>query len=149
MTLTPKAKDLTKEPPASPSDRVGGYVILARLADKARAAFLGGKVGEYHTDCPLDHMLLDWKAVQYSEIRKQLEAGADDEALAAYLDSHGTSKTAEEVEAWSDKMDAMMPSNNPDKKAWFEGECNRLGLDADTTTLFEMLDADDEHSLSQ
>lgn len=48
------SKDLTKEVPASPAGRVGGYVILARLADKARAEFLGGNVGEYHTGCPLD-----------------------------------------------------------------------------------------------
>ena len=56
---TTAAKDLTKEAPASPASRVGGYLILARLADKARARFLGGNGGEYHTDCPLDHALLE------------------------------------------------------------------------------------------
>ena len=68
--MSTKAKDLTKEAPASPKSRVGGYIILARLADKARAEFMGGNIGEYHTDCPLDHMLLDWKGVHYSDVKK-------------------------------------------------------------------------------
>ena len=61
--MSTQTLDLTKTAPASPKKRVGGYVILARMADKARADFLGGNLGEYHTDCPLDHMLLDWKGV--------------------------------------------------------------------------------------
>src|SRR4051812_10998842 len=140
------AKDLTKEAATSPGQRVRGYAILARLADKARAAFLGGNVGEYHTDCPLDHMLLDWKNVPYAEIRQQIESGADNEQLAAYLDTHGTPKTRAEVEAWSDGMDKTNPYFNPEKKEWFAGECAKLGLDPASTTLFQWLDADDRNS---
>ncbi len=144
--MSTTAKDLTKEAPASPGHRVGGYVILARLADKARAAFLGGNLGEYHTDCPLDHMLLDWKGVPYAEIKELIEAGADDEALADYLDDHGTPKTPEEVEEFSDGMDEANPYEDPAKKDWFAGECAKLDLDPAKTTLFEWLDADDEKS---
>ena len=32
------AKDLSKEPPRSPRIRVGGFAILARMADKGRAS---------------------------------------------------------------------------------------------------------------
>jgi hypothetical protein len=39
------AKDLTKEPPRSPRVHVGGYALLARMADKGRAT-LNGKAGE-------------------------------------------------------------------------------------------------------
>ena len=137
------AKDLTKEPPISPADRVGGYVILARLADKARADFLGGKISDYHTDCPLDHMLLDWKGVSYPDIKKEIVGGADDEALAKFLDAHGTKKTSEEVDAWSDSMDELNPYGDPEKKDWYAGECAKLDLDPATTTLFEWLDAQD------
>ena len=105
--MSTAAKDLTKEAPASPSSRIGGYVILARLADKARAEFLGGNLGEYHTNCPLDRDLLDWKGVSYDEIKQEIIHGADDQALAAYLDAHGRQKTREEIEAWSS---AMSPS---------------------------------------
>src|SRR4051794_31235094 len=58
--MTTTTKDLTKEAATSPRQRTGGYVILARLTDKARAD-IAGQIGEYHTDCPLDHYLLDWK----------------------------------------------------------------------------------------
>ena len=40
-------KDLTKEPPRSPRDMLGGFVILARCLDKCRA-FLLGINGEYN-----------------------------------------------------------------------------------------------------
>src|SRR3954463_11801155 len=96
-----KAKDLTKEAATSPSHRTGGYAILSRLTDKARADIVG-KIGEYHTDCPLDHMLLDWKGVEYAPVRQALEAGASDEELAKYLDANGIPKTPEQVQAWSD-----------------------------------------------
>lgn len=142
--MTTQAKDLTKEAPASPKSRVGGYVILSRLADKARADFLGGNVGDYHTDCPLDHMLLDWKGVPYDEVKKVIVDGGDDTKVAAYLDEHGTKKTPEEIAAWSDFMDAMNPYENPEKKDWYAGEVEKLGLNPAETPLFDWLDADDK-----
>ena len=143
--MSTQAKDLTQEPPTSPSDRVGGYVILARLADKARADFLGGKIGDYHTDCPLDHMLLDWKGVPYADIKKEIVGGAENEALAKFLDGAGTSKSPEEIKSWSDSMVAMNPYNNPEKKEWYVGACAEYGLDPATTPMFKWLDEGDKH----
>ncbi len=137
------AKDLTIEAPASPASRVGGYVILARLADKARANFLGGNIGEYHTDCPLDHALLDWKGVSYDEIKKEIVGGADNQMLAAYLDAHGSPKTHEEVEAFSTFMDQVNPYFDPTRKDWYASEVSKLGLDPATTPMFKWLEADD------
>ena len=142
--MSTTAKDLTKEAPASPAKRTGGYVILSRLADKARADFLGGNVGDFHTDCPLDHMLLDWKGVKYEEVKKEILAGADDEKIAAYLDAHGTPKTPEEIKAFSDHMEKVNPYNDAAKKDWYAGEVKKLGLDPETTPLFAWLDADDK-----
>ena len=144
--MSTQAKDLTKVPPASPAERVGGYVILARLADKARADFLGGNIGEYHTDCPLDHMLLDWKGVPYADVKKEIVNGADDDALAAYLDSHGKKMSPEEISAWSDSMDAMNPYYSPEKKDWYAGEAKKAGLDPATTPMFKWLEATDTAS---
>ena len=141
--MSTEAPDLTKTAPASPKSRVGGYVILARLADKARADFLGGNIGEYHTDCPLDHMLLDWKGVQYSDVKQAILDGADDEKLAALVDSKGTPKTPEEIKEWSDSMDKMNPYFSPEKKEWYAGECAKAGLDPATTPMFNWLEATD------
>lgn len=144
--MSTQTLDLTQTAPASPKHRVGGYVILARMADKARADFNGGDVGEYHTDCPLDHMLLDWKGVEYSDVKEAIKSGADDEKIAALLDSKGTAKTPDEIKAWSDSMEQMNPYNSPDKKEWFAGECEKAGLDPASTTLFDWLDATDKPS---
>ena len=40
------AKDLTKEAPRSLCQRVKGYAVLARMADKGRAT-INGTMGEY------------------------------------------------------------------------------------------------------
>ncbi len=138
--------DLTKTAPASPKKRVGGYVILARMADKARAEFLGGNIGEYHTDCPLDHMLLDWKGVGYADVKAAVTSGADDTKIAALIESKGTPKTPEEVKTWSDSMEAMNPYFSPERKEWYVGECEKAGLDPATTPMFDWLDATDTKS---
>ena len=143
-----KTKDLNQEAATSPRHRTGGYAILSRLTDKARAD-IAGKIGEYHTDCPLDHMLLDWKGVEYAEVRKALEEGASDEDIARYLDTHGTPKTREEIRAWSDGMDRATMHGHPEKGSWFDGECRKLGLDPARTTLFEWLEADDRASYAK
>ena len=135
-------KDLTKRTPTSPRHRTGGYVILSRMADKARAD-IAGRIGDYHTDCPLDHKLLDWKRVEYSGVRKALEAGATDEEIVAYLNSHGTPKTAEEIRTWSDGMDKWSMHGESESGDYFDGECRKLGLDPAKASTFDWLEADD------
>jgi hypothetical protein len=136
------AKDLSKEPARSPRIRVGGYAILARMADKGRAS-LNGTAGDYHFDCPVDNMLFGFKGVKGTEVKPVLESGASDEQIAAWLNTHGTPKTAAEVKAWSDSVEAERPYNNPEHREWFAGECAQLGLKPETTTLFDYLEADD------
>ncbi len=61
-TATITAKDLTKEPPRSPRERIGGYAMLCRTIDKCRA-HLAGQVGDYHFDCPLDKTLFGFESL--------------------------------------------------------------------------------------
>jgi hypothetical protein len=136
------AKNLTKEPPRSPRERIGGYAILARMADKGRAS-LRGNVGEYHFDCPLDNMLFGFKGVKGDDVKEQLQAGATDEQIATWLDANGTPKSPEEIKAWSDDITAARPYDDPESRAWFSDECAKLGLDPAKTTLFEWLETDD------
>lgn len=137
-----RAKDLTKEPARSPRIRIGGYVILARMADKGRAV-LTGIGGEYSFDCPTDNILFGFKGVTGAEVRPVLESGATDEQIAAWLDTHGTPGTPAEVKAWSDATEAGSPYNDPEYTAWFIGACTNLGLKPETTTLFDYLETDD------
>lgn len=140
-----QTKNLTKEPPRSPRVRVGGYAILARLADKGRAT-LAGMQGEYHFDCPLDKMLLGFKGVSAQEVKQLLASGKSDDEIAAWLDAHGVPKTEVEVKTWSDSIEAIRPYENPEIRDHIYAECTKLGLDPVTTTLPDYLEADDRAS---
>ena len=142
------AKNLSQEAPNSPRRRVNGYVILGRMADKGRAA-LNGTAGEYHFDCPLDNMLFDFKGVKGADVKAQLASGATDEQIATWLDSHGTPKTETEKQAWGDSLEAYSPFTNPEKKEWFAGECAKVELKPESSTLFDYLDADDTASFKK
>jgi hypothetical protein len=142
-----KTKDLTKEPPRSPHERLGGYAILARTIDKARAT-VEGRIGEYHFDCPLDRMLFSFKGVDAQEFLRQVKNGKADEQLVIWMDESGVPKTPEEIEKWSDAVEEAKPYDDPDRREWFAEQCQPLGLGPKTTTLFDWLDADDHASFA-
>ena len=142
------AKDLSKEAPRSPYETIDGYAILLRTLDKCRAT-IAGTPGEYHFDCPVDKMLFGFKGIDAEEFRKAVEAGASDQDMATWVKEHGEPKTDEEVKAWSEAFHSDFSySHNPEKSGWFRGECERLGLDPEKTTLFDMLEVDDKASFS-
>lgn len=145
MTNTKIPTDLTKEPPRSPRSRLGGYALMARMIDKGRAD-LGGKVGEYHYACPLDQMLFGFKGVKADEVKELLDSGATDEQVVAWFSNHGTTKTTEEIKAWSDGVEGYRPYDDPEKKEWFAGECANLGLKPEDSTLVDYLETDDRAS---
>ncbi len=146
--MSTTAKNLTQEAPRSPRTRLGGYALLGRAIDKGRAS-IAGTVGEYHYACPLDQMLFEFKGVQADEVKKLLAAGGTDEQVVAYLNTHGTPKTAEEITAWGDGVEAWRPYDVPEKKDWFVGECAKVGLKPEASTLFDFLEADDAQSFKK
>ncbi len=136
------AKSLTEEPPRSPRNRLGGYSLMARMIDKGRAD-LQGNAGEYHYACPLDQMLFEFKGVQADEVKKLLASGATDSQVVSWFDTHGTTKSAEEIKTWSDGVEGYRPFDNPEKKEWFSDECAKVGLKPESSTLVDYLEADD------
>jgi hypothetical protein len=146
MSIT--AKNLTQEAPRSPRNRLGGYALLARAIDKGRAS-IAGNVGEYHFACPLDQMLFEFKGVQADEVKKLLASGATDEQVVNWFNTNGTPKTADEIAAWGKGVEAWNPYEVPEKKDWFAGECAKVGLKPETTTLFDWLEVDDTVSFKK
>jgi Domain of unknown function (DUF5069) len=128
------AKALTEEPPRSPRDRLGGYALMARMIDKG-CADIQGTVGEYHYACPLDQMLFEFKGVKPDEVKKLLASGATDEQVVTWFDSHGTTRTAEEIKTWSNGVEGYRPYDDPEKREGFSGECAKLGLKPESSTL--------------
>jgi len=105
-------KDLTREAPRSPRIRVGGYAILGRTIDKCRA-LVGGNIGEYHFDCPLDNMLFGFKGVKGDDFKAQIENGASDQEMVDWLNRSGAKKGGNEIERWSDEVTSSNPYNDP------------------------------------
>jgi Domain of unknown function (DUF5069) len=136
-------KDLAKEAPRSPRIRVGGFAILGRTIDKCRA-LVGGNVGEYHFDCPLDNMLFGFKGVKGDDFKAQIE-----QEIIEWLHQSGEKKTPDEINRWADEVEASSLYNHPEKRDFFSEEVKKLGLDPAKTTTFEWLEVDDRVSHQQ
>lgn len=147
ITHLKNAKDLTQQAPRSPRVRLGGYALMARMIDKGRAT-INGSAGEYHFDCPVDNMLFSFKGVKGDEVRQLLASDAGDDQILAWFNEHGARKSPPEIKTWADQVEANRPYDDPSKRDWFVGECQRLGLDPKKTTLFDYLEKDDRDSFS-
>ena len=66
-------RDLTKQAPHSPRERIGGFAIASRTVDKCRAS-LAGTLGEYHYDCPLDNVLFSFKGINGEQFKAAVRA---------------------------------------------------------------------------
>jgi hypothetical protein len=143
-------KDLTKEAPRSPRIRVGGYAILGRTIDKCRA-LVGGKIGEYHFDCPLDNTLFGFKGVDGDDFKAQIEQGASDQEMVEWLNQAGEKKAPEEIKHWADEAEASSLYNHPEKekREFFSEEVKKLNLNPAETTTFKWLEVDDRDSHQQ
>lgn len=148
LTRLDNAKDLSREPPRSPRVRLGGYALMARMIDKGRAT-INGTNGDFHFNCPVDNLLFSFKGVSGEDVRQALASGATDGEMVAWFDSHGRFKTEAEIQGWSDHTEATSPYDDREKRDWFIGECERLGLNPKHTTLFSYLEADDQQSYAQ
>jgi len=147
MSTPITVRDLSKRAPHSPRERAGGFVIASRAVDKCRAV-LAGTPGEYHYDCPLDNMLFGFKGITGEQFKTAVQASRCYEDVGAWLQASGTAKTPAEIKTWSDEMEAGSPMKNPERRAHFIENCSKLGLNPETTTTFDWLEADDRASFS-
>lgn len=136
-----KATDLIRQFPRSPGEKLGGYVHLARMADKARAK-AAGTVGEYIYPCPLDHMLLEFLKIEpdafYAAVQEQ-----DDPQLAAWVKKNATPRTPGEVEAWNQTFLNRKPRNE-ESQSRFNEIRNRLAPNrTDITAWPDLLDLEE------
>jgi hypothetical protein len=145
MTTPIIDRDLTKEAPHSPRNRIAGFAIARRAVDKCRAS-VAGTLGEYHYDCPLDNLLFHFKGVTGEQFKTAVQAAKTYEDVGAWLQANGTTKTPAEIKAWSDEMEASSPMKDPERRAYFIENCSRLVLNPETNSTFDWLEADDRES---
>ena len=139
------ARDLTKKAPHSPRERIAGFAIASRAVDKCRAS-LAGTLGEYYYDSSLDNLLFSFKGITGEQFKAAVQASKNYEDVGTWLQANGTKKTPAEIKTWSDEMEAGSPMKNPEKRAHFIENCHKLGLNPETNTTFDWLEADDRAS---
>ena len=138
------APDLTQHPPRSIRVRLGGYVHLPRLLDKARAV-LAEKAGDYHYNCPLDEEFFDFTRIGHEAMLAEIKSGKTDNQILAWVNE--TSKRQRyEVACWSAWLEQNGPGGAPGHK-WAAGviEGNKSERD-DIRSFADLLDFDDYHS---
>jgi uncharacterized protein DUF5069 len=138
------APDLTKRPPRSPRQRLGGYVLLPRMLDKGRAEIIG-KIGEYKYACPLDQHFIEFVGIDPAALREQLAAGKGDGEILTWINETARHKrTPWEVDLWSDHMQRRTPDSDPETLQYFSESVRKMTeTREDIKTWADLLDLDD------
>src|SRR5947208_2786984 len=137
-----QAKDLTKEPARSGNEPLGGYLGVGRALDKCRATLAGTQDG-YHFNCPLDAKFFTVAGIDAEEFKNFVATGATDEEVAAWVDSHAKSHTAQELEKWNETLRNYGPDSD-EKWTFFKELRNEVAPDReDIKTWYGVLDAEE------
>ena len=138
-----KALNLTVRPPRSPRVRLGGYTILPRLLDKARAV-IAGTAGEYKYNNPNDGHFFLFTGISPDAFFKQVEVGAGDWDMLLWVNANAPLKrTALEIQQWSNWTE-IVSFNDVEMREWFTEQIKRLNpAREDLLGTFDYLDLDD------
>ncbi len=140
------APDLTQRPPRSPRVRLGGYAMLPRVLDKARAS-LSGKAGDYKYGNPMDQHFFSFAGIAQDALLEQVKTGASDWDILLWVNAQANPRRApHEVRAWSTYLETM-PVGEAEDLEWFAAQARRLNpARTDLQTIMDYLDADDHVS---
>ena len=138
--LNLSAPDFTQHPPRSPRVRLGGYVHLPRLLDKARAD-AAGKAGEFHYNCPLDRHFFEFTGISHEALLAEVKLGRSDTEMLAWVNARAK-RGPSEVAAWSVWLTGHAPGGH-EGHAWFGEELAKAPERRDIVTFFDLLDLDD------
>ena len=98
------ARDLRKTPPRSPREKLGGFVIGARMLDKARADLLGIN-GEYnYYPCGLGAYFWKFTGLDPMKFKDFVATGANDDQVDQWIRDNATQKDRKAVIKWNNEM---------------------------------------------
>jgi hypothetical protein len=119
--LKPLARDLRKTPPRSPRETLGGFVIAARMLDKARADLLGIH-GEYNFyPCGLGAFFWKFTGLDAAQFKDFVATGATDQEVDRWIRDHATAKDPKAIIKWNNEMIGLRLTDLPDQvQEYFE-----------------------------
>ena len=130
--------------PRSPSERLGGYVHLPRLIDKARLHRRGLLDGYNYKRVGFDKHLLAFLRIDPDAFEKVANEQEDDAAILAWVLQNSPSHTPEEIEQWNQAMISRRPDTAV-KRARFAHFLKESGGASrkDICTYFDLIEFDE------
>ncbi len=130
--------------PRSPYDRLGGYVHLPRLIDKARLHQKGLLDGYNYKTVGFDKHLLAFLQLNPDAFEKAAAELKDDAAVLAWVREHGAGHSPEEIEEWNQAMISRHPDTAV-KRARFSHFLKEAGGEGrkDIATYFDLIEFDE------
>lgn len=115
-TVRSLALDLRTAFPRSPRETLAGYVLAARIVDKARAAIVD-QLGEYHYGQPdsLDSLFFEFTGLDPEKLMAFVATGANDAAIETWIYSNARLCPRIEVIKWNNRLRDLRPSEAPDE----------------------------------
>lgn len=135
------ALDLTKQPPRSPYEQLGGIYFLPRTIDKMRA-YIAGTVGEYRATSGFSTTIFDLFGVTPEEFEEIVKANESDEQILKVL-MERRPVTRGEIEEYNQRA-INWPLDEAGKARHRKMlEDAGYGHRTDVETMFDRLDLDD------
>ena len=130
--------------PRSPYDRLGGYVHLPRLIDKARLHRKGLLDGYNYKTVGFDKHLLAFLEVDPDKFEEIANRVADDAAVLEWIQKNGAKHSPDSIEQWNEAMISRKPDTAA-KKARFLHFLKEAGGDGrkDIRTYFDLIEFDE------
>jgi hypothetical protein len=130
--------------PRSPYEKLGGYVHLPRLIDKAKLHRKGLLDGYNYKTVGFDKHLLAFLRIKgdaFEEVANELD---DDEKILDWVKKNGVNHSPEEIEHWNQTMIARHPDTAA-KKARFTHFLKEAGGAGrkDIKTYFDLIEFDE------
>ncbi len=135
--------DLTQHPPRSPRVRLGGFVLLPRLLDKARA-YAAGKNGLYDYGAMMDRQFFTFTGIDAAAFLEAVKTGKTDGEMLAWVLEHAVlQRTPPEIAQWSAWLENFGPGTAAGH-TWLAGRMQDYGPQRDDIrTYCDHLDLDD------
>jgi hypothetical protein len=131
--------------PRSPYQRLGGYVHLPRLIDKARLHRCGLLYGYKYKTSGFDRRLLAFLGIDGDEFERIASELASDEAILGWIRTKGLPHTAAEIEAWNSAMINRQPDTSEQIAQFrqFLAEAGAGESSVEVRTYFDLIEFDE------